>query len=78
MKQNKLKVGDEVLWRNSWGREFPKKAIVKTITLHSSDEEVDEIDWSEVKDRNVIVYFSDNTYWVWAYQIEKLEVTNEH
>lgn len=73
MKQNKLKVGDEVLWRNSWGREFSKKAIVKTITLHNSNEEVNEIDWSEVKDRNVIVYFSDNTYWAWAYQIEQLK-----
>lgn len=73
MKQNKLKVGDEVFWRNSWGREFPKKAIVETITLHNSNEEVDEIDWSEVIDRNVIVYFSDNTYWAWAYQIEQIK-----
>jgi len=73
VKQNKLKVGDEVLWRNSWGREFPKKAIVETITLHNSNEEVEEIDWSKVKDCYVIVYFSDNTYWGWAYQNEQIK-----
>ena len=77
MKQNKLRIGDEVFWRNSWGKDAPQKVKVKTITINNDSpsliKEVNEIDWSKVKDRNLIIDFYDNTNWAWAYQIEKLE-----
>ena len=57
MKQDKLRIGDEVVWRNSWGKDAPQR--VK--------------DWSKVKAHNLIIDFYDNTNWAWAYQIEKLE-----
>jgi len=37
---DKLKVGDVVSWRHSWGREEPKKATIETIQLNEENNKI--------------------------------------
>lgn len=68
----KLKIGDTVWHRGSWGRDTPTKAVVEDIEVTKGGKEgdqVDEIDWKEVYDRNVVVTL-DNGHWAYANQIK--------
>ena len=72
-----LRVGDDVLWRGSFGMEEPKKVIVKGIQLNYSNGSkdgvaVDEIDWWHIQERNQIIDL-DNGHWAWAFQIKPIE-----
>ena len=71
---NLLKIGDEVLWRGTFGMESPKKVKVIGIEItHGGKygDEVDAVDWKEVYGRNVTVDL-DNNHWAYAEQISKL------
>jgi hypothetical protein len=71
-----LKIGDQVIWRGAWGSELPKKATVESIEVCEPGtkygDEVDQIEWSRVRTRGVIVTFSDNDHWAYGNQITKL------
>ena len=69
---SKLKIGDKVWWRGGFGSDPAKVATVEEIEVtggYKYGEQVDEVDWSEVYDRNVVVSFSDHNNWAYASQI---------
>ena len=72
--RNTLKIGDKVWWRGGFGSEPAKLATVEEIEItngYKYGEQVDEVKWSLVYDRNVVVTFSDNDHWAYASQIKK-------
>lgn len=69
---SKLKVGDKVWWRGGFGKDPAKVATIEEIEItggYKYGDQVDEVDWSEVYDRNVVVSFSDHPNWAYASQI---------
>ena len=68
---SKLKIGDKVWWRGGFGSEPRKLATVSGIEItggYKYGDSVDEVDWSEVYDRNVTVDIdTDNGEFHWAY-----------
>lgn len=74
--KNTLKIGDKVWWRGGFGSEPAKLATVEEIEItkgYKYGDQVDEVSWGEVYDRNVVVSFSDNNHWAYASQIKKYE-----
>lgn len=72
--QDKLTVGDAVLWRGKFGSAKPEVAIVMGIELTSTDkygDSVDSVAWNEVYGRNVVVSL-DNGNWAYGLQIWRL------
>ena len=70
---SKLKIGDEVIWRGSWGSDAPQLAKVEEIEITKGGKygnPVDEVEWSEVYERNLVVTL-DNGHWAYASQIKK-------
>ena len=70
----KLKIGDKVWWRGGFGSEPKKLATIEEIEItggYKYGEQVDEVDWDQVYDRNVVVSFSDYNYWAYASQISR-------
>jgi hypothetical protein len=68
-----LKIGDEVIWKGGFGMDKPKVAKVEGIELTRGGkygDPVDEIEWSEVYDRNVCVDL-DNGHWAYGSQIKQ-------
>ncbi len=68
-----LTIGDEVLWRGSWGQD--PEQVVRVTGIQVNDRNgskegnpVDFIRWDEVTDRNVILDLN-NSHWCWANQI---------
>ena len=71
---SKLKIGDKVWWRGGFGSEPAKLATIEEIEItggYKYGDQVDEVDWDEVYDRNVVVSFSDNNHWAYASQIKR-------
>ena len=74
--RNTLKIGDKVWWRGGFGSEPAKLATVEEIEItngYKYGDQVDEVSWKQVYDRNVVVTFSDNDHWAYASQIKKYE-----
>ena len=72
---SKLKIGDKVWWKGGFGSDPVKIATIEEIEItggHKYGEQVDEVDWAEVYDRNVVVGFSDYSNWAYASQIKKI------
>ena len=70
-----LKVGDKVSWRGSWGRDLPREVTIASIEvncINKSGTQVQEVDWSFVNNRSVIVDFSDVDNWAYGTQISKI------
>lgn len=62
-----LKIGDKVLWRGGFGSDPAKVAIIESIEVTNGGKygnQVDEIDWSKVKGRDVVVDLVEGN---WAY-----------
>ena len=71
---SKLKIGDKVNWRGDFGMAEPREAIVEGIDLTKGGkygDPVNEIEWSQVYDRNVVVTL-DNGHWAYADQISEV------
>ena len=74
---SKLKVGDKVWWRGGFGGDPAKVATVSGIEItggYKYGDAVDEVDWSEVYDRNVTVDIDTDegdSYWAYASQIKR-------
>jgi len=69
-----LKIGDQVKWRGAFGTQAPKTATIEGIEITGGGkegEQVDEVDWSEVYGRNVVVDL-DNEHWAYASQIKRI------
>jgi len=74
--RNTLKIGDKVWWRSDFGSGPKKLATIEMIEItegYKYGDQVDEVSWSEVYDRNVVVSFSDYDYWAYASQIKQYE-----
>ena len=65
---DKLKVGDEVIWRGSWGKDLPK--VVKVTCIEVNDINVSSIEWVNSGNRSVVVDL-DNGHWAYGFQIQK-------
>lgn len=62
-----LKIGDKVLWRGGFGSDPAKVATIESIEVTNGGkygDQVDEVDWSKVKGRNVVVDLAEGN---WAY-----------
>ena len=72
---SKLKVGDTVNWRGSFGYDISHKAIVDGIEINvkggKEGDPVDEVDWSEVTRENCVVSL-DNGHWAYGNQIKPI------
>ncbi len=71
---SKLKIGDKVLWHGGFGSEPAKVATIEEIEItggYKYGDQVDEVDWDKVYDRNVVVSFSDHNHWAYACQIKR-------
>jgi hypothetical protein len=70
---NKLKVGDTVNWNGNFGHDISKEAKVEAISINAKGQDIDveDIDWSHVKDRSVIVTL-DNGSWAYGYQVSRI------
>lgn len=64
----KLKVGDVVIWRGSWGNDLPKE--VKVTCIEVNDINVSSIEWVNSGNRSVVVDL-DNGHWAYGFQIQK-------
>jgi len=63
----KLKTGDTVKWRGDFGSAPSKDAVVESIEITNGGKYgkiVNEVEWREVYDRNVVVNLTNDT---WAY-----------
>mgnify|MGYP003624760517 CR=1 FL=1 len=68
-----LKVGDEVVWKGSFGIDASKYTTVECIEINCKNkdgDEVDSIDWSKVNGRDVIVNLT-NGHWAYGNQIKR-------
>jgi len=68
-----LNVGDKVLWKGTFGMDDEKEVTVEYIEancVNKSGDEVDSVEWSQVKDRTVIVSLT-NGHWAYGNQIRK-------
>lgn len=68
-----LKVGDEVIWRGSYGEDLPKEVIVTSIELNGVI--VNSVLWDIVDSDEVIVDL-DNGKWAYGFQIRKKIINN--
>lgn len=77
MSKNILKVGDEVMWSGSWGRDVAKTAIVEDIELCEGRSKygvpVDSVAWDGVSNQTVNITVSlNNGHWAYGHQIKPL------
>ena len=69
-----LKIGDKVWWKGGFGGDTVKIATVESIEITRGSKYgdlVEEVEWSEVYDRNVTVDL-DNDHWAYAEQIKRI------
>lgn len=68
-----LRVGDTVLWRGTWGRDRPKKAVVvgMEVTTYPREKDgysVEEVGWEVVREDRVVLDLG-NGHWAYGSQI---------
>tara|TARA_R110000823_G_scaffold283923_1_gene402079 strand:+ start:1172 stop:1390 length:219 start_codon:yes stop_codon:yes gene_type:complete len=69
----KLKIGDIVKWRGDFGSAPSEDVVVEGIEITNGGkygDEVDEIEWRKVCDRNVVVSLANDT-WAYGNQISR-------
>jgi len=76
----KIKIGDNVTWRGSWGTAPPKNAKITGIEITDAPEEkyginVNEVDSNTVKE-NRVVFRLDNNKWCYGFQVDLNVVKN--
>ena len=77
-----LKIGDTVMWRDGWGHDPPCKAVVVGITLterprEKHGHEVEEVYWTTVKENRAVVSLN-NGKWAYGEQIEQITEHGTH
>lgn len=75
-KAERLKVGDNVLWRGSFGSDPAKEAKVEGIEICKSGSKygkvANSVSWDTVNSRNVVVSL-DNGHWAYGNQITQIK-----
>lgn len=79
---SKLKIGDKVIWRGSWGTEAPKEATVEAIELcavgSKYGKEVKSVDWSTITGGNRSVTVDlDNGHWAYGNQLTEIKTEKD-
>jgi hypothetical protein len=74
-----IKVGDEVIWRGSWGRDTPAPARIVSMELCESRREKYGITVTEAYevDKDRLVVTLDNGHWAYGEQLELLKQKEE-
>jgi len=71
----KLRIGDKVIWRGSWGKDAPQVAEVEAIELNENGmkcgQPFEEIEWYLVQDGRNFVVSLTNGHWAYGYQISR-------
>lgn len=70
---NKLKIGDVVSWKGSFGSDAPEDVVIEGIEITNGGkygQPVNEVEWSMVRGRN-LTFDLDNGHWAYASQITK-------
>ena len=65
---SKLKIGDIVNWRGSYGNDSAKQVKITCIEVKGS--EVKSVPWGEINNRDVVVDLS-NGHWAYGYQLTR-------
>jgi len=76
----KIKIGDNVTWRGSWGTAPPMDAKITGIEITDAPEEkyginVNEVDLNTVRE-NRVVFRLDNNKWCYGFQVDLNVVKN--
>ena len=75
---SRLKIGDKVTWRGTWGKQPPKEATVIEISLCAVGakygKDVKSVAWTTVEAGKVVVSL-DNGHWAYGNQLT--EIKNE-
>jgi hypothetical protein len=74
MANDKIKVGDTVMWRHGWGKDPAKEAVIESIDLCSQPHEkygqdVPEVD---IEDKDRCCFSLKNGHWAYGTQIDPL------
>ena len=72
--ENILTVGDDVMWRGSWGKDTPKQVQVIGIEVNCErkhGDSVSNVKWSKVDSRSVVVDL-DCGNWAYGTQIKQI------
>ena len=66
-----VRVGDTVIWRGSWGRDAPKKAVIEQMELCSRPHEKygESVNSALWKDKDRLCVTLSNGSWAYGYQI---------
>jgi hypothetical protein len=71
----KLKVGDTVMWKGSFGMDPAKKVTIESIEINThggkEGDSVEECDWNKVTRDNCVVNLS-NDHWAYGNQISRM------
>ena len=74
MANKKLKIGDKVMWRGTWGRDMAKEATISGIEIGCGDtkngREVSSVSWDTIKKGGVVVDL-DNGHWAYGHQLDE-------
>lgn len=74
MKEDIVKVGDEVLWAGAWASEPYKKAKIVAMEINCGGDkygqEVQSATWKEVIEDGIVTL--DNGHWSYGYQLKPL------
>jgi len=75
---DRLKIGDNVMWRGAWGKELPKEAKVKSIELCANGNKhggkVKSVAWETVtSEKRSVSVVLENGFWAYGYQLSPIE-----
>jgi hypothetical protein len=79
MANDKLKIGDKVMWRGAWNTEPPKEATIESMSLcpkgSKFGRDIKSADWNTVKGngRGQILVNLDNGHWAYGYQLKPIK-----
>jgi hypothetical protein len=78
MANDKLKIGDKVMWRGAWNTEPPKEATVVSMELCANGtkygKEVKSVAWETIENAKRSVTVSlDNGHWAYGYQLKPIK-----
>ena len=72
--KGELKIGDQVNWRGSWGRDYSKPVKIVNIERETRGGKYvkrKRVLWRNCQDRRIVVDL-DNGHWAYGFQIEPI------
>ena len=68
----KLRVGDTVMWKGSWGKDIAKEVIVTDMEYSTDGKIIKVMDWETVMSGREIIVSLNNGHWAYGFQLSKI------